>query len=124
MNEHSNPWESMEISTQRRVDFETTRDFFWMTDLEGNFGLYLKSDELVEEDNVLVQFKGMSILWRNTDEHIGEMFLVLHKKEDWRMFFLLCQDLIWRTHRAKSGEKPSDVFESGLRGWQNLLSLT
>lgn len=122
--EYANPWESMDISTQRRIHFDTDRDFFWMTDLDGNYGLYFKADAAFAESNIRVRFKGMTILWRNSTEQIGEIFLVLHEKENWRMFFLLCQDLIWRTHRTQGRAKPSDVFESGLRDWQNLLSLS
>lgn len=113
----------MDVSTQRRVAFETPLDFFWIADLEGNYGLFLKVDEKFDEDKILVRFAEMSILWRNSKSQNGEIFLVLHAKENWPMFYLLCQDLILRTHTARNQQRPSVAFENALRSWQNLLSL-
>jgi len=123
MKDFMNPWESMDASTQRRIEFETKRDFFWMRDLDGNYGLFLKSDTSFEEDGVLVRFKGMTILWRNSKKRAGEIFLVLHDKRDWQMFRVLCEDLILHTHRSENGINPTDVIERRLRDWQDLLSL-
>ena len=47
--EIKNPWENMEISTQRRVNIDTQRDYFWMTDLQGNYGFYLKKREILQQ---------------------------------------------------------------------------
>lgn len=124
MNEYKNPWENMPESTQRRVDFDTEHNFFWITDLQGNYGLYLKSDEIFNNDHNLVRLNGISILKRNSDENFGEFFLLLHKKEDWQIFYTLCQDLIKETHKSSTNEKPTATFEMRLKRWQSLLSTT
>ena len=120
--ENKNPWENMEISTQRRVDIETPRDFFWMTDLQGNYGFYLKREKVFDDAENLIKLKGISILKRNSDRNRGEFFLILHQKEDWQIFQTLCEDLISASYQCKTDEQMFDVFETRLERWENLLS--
>jgi Putative PD-(D/E)XK family member, (DUF4420) len=124
MNDCKNPWEHMQISSQRRLDLDTECNFFWMTDLQGNYGFYLQTNKVFVETNNLVKLKGVSILRRNSDENKGQLFLILHHKEDWQIFLTLCQDLINETHNCKDDEQTLSIFEARLKRWQNLLNTT
>lgn len=119
-----NPWQKMEISTQRRVDIDTPRNFFWMTDLQGNYGFYLKRKEAFNDTDNLIKLNGISILKRNSDKNVGEFFLILHRKEDWQIFQILCEDLIAVSHHCDTDEQMFDVFENRFEQWKNLLSET
>lgn len=121
LTDDKNPWESMEISTQRRVDIETQHDFFWMTDLQGNYGFYLKREKAFDDADNLIKLKGISILKRNSDKNRGEFFLVLRQKEDWQIFQRLCEDLIKVSYQCETDKQMFDVFETRLERWENLL---
>ncbi len=119
-----NPWENMETSTQRRVDIETLRDFFWMTDLEGNYGFYIKRNEVFEDEYNLKKLRGFSILKRNSDENRGELFLIAHQKTNWQIFYAICQDLILVSHNCETDEEMTQIFEDRLEQWGKFLSRT
>lgn len=114
----------MEISTQRRVDIETQRDFFWMTDLQGSYGFYVQRKKTFNDTDKLIKLKGISILKRNSAKNCGEFFLILHQKEDWQVFQILCEDLIEVSYQCDTDEKMFDVFENRFERWKNLLSET
>ncbi len=114
----------MEASTQRRVDVETQRDFFWMTDLQGNYGFYLKRKKAFDNADNSIKLKGISILKRNSDKNCGEFFLILHQKEDWQIFQTLCEDLIKVSYQCETDEQMFSVFETRLEKWKNLLRNT
>jgi len=122
LTDNKNPWENMEKSTQRRVDIETQRDFFWMTDLQGNYGFYLRREKAFDDADNLIKLKGVSILKRNSDKNCGEFFLILNQKEDWQIFYTLCEDLITAAHKSDTDEKMFAVFEGRLNQWKNLLN--
>ena len=37
-----NPWKDMKKNTQRRVSEDINHDIYWIIDLEGKYGLYIK----------------------------------------------------------------------------------
>ncbi len=119
-----NPWGNMEKSAQRRVTAETERNFFWMTDMQGNYGFYLQIEEMFDDANSLIRLNGVSILKRNSEKRCGEFFLVLHQKEDWQIFCTLCNDLINATYTCSTDTEMFTAFEFRLKRWQNLLSST
>ena len=61
---------------------------------------------------------------RNSDKNHGEFFLILHRKEDWQIFQMLCEDLITVSHQCETDEKMFDAFESRFERWQDFLSET
>ena len=38
MTNNVNPWKNMPESSQRRVDYKTEYNLFWVTDLKGSYG--------------------------------------------------------------------------------------
>jgi len=119
-NENS-PWKNMQESSQRRVDFETDHDLFWITDLEGKYGFCLQSKNVFKDIKPPANLKGISILKRNSNHNYGELFLVLNKKEDWQIFYTLCEDLISITHKYDTDEAMISAVEIRLKRWQQLL---
>lgn len=117
-----NPWRNMEQSVQRRVDIDTQHNFFWMTDVQGNYGFYLQTERLFDDANNLDRLNGVSILKRNSDKPCGEFFLVLHRKEDWEIFYALCSDLIKAAYKCGTDKEMFAVFETRFRSWQHILS--
>jgi len=121
INNDTSPWNGMEESSQRRVDFETEHNLFWITDLEGKYGFCLQSKNIFDTIKSPANLKGISILKRNSNHNYGELFLVLNKKEDWQIFYTLCQDLISITHKYEDDKAMISAVEVRLKRWQQLL---
>ena len=79
MKNRNNPWESMSESSQRRIDSDTIHNIFWITDLKGNYGFCLRTSKLFVDTKWSINLKGIEILKRNSQEEIGELFLILTK---------------------------------------------
>ena len=122
MRKDENPWRAMQESSQRRVDFDTIHNLFWITDLEGKYGFYLQSQNSFGNTKPPANLKGISTLKRNSMRGFGELFLVLNKKEEWQIFYTLCQDLISVTHRYESDRAMISAVENRLKRWQQLLT--
>jgi hypothetical protein len=119
--ETKNPWENMAESSQRRVDSETLHNLFWITDLQGNYGFYLRRNRQFETTENTGKLRGISIVKRNSEDGIGELFLILKNKEDWQIFYALCEDLVAVAHRYDSEDQMLSAVEVRLKRWQQLL---
>jgi len=113
----SNPWLNMQRSTQRRI--ESNLDLFWITDLEGRYGLFIRSG-LYENLYPICDLQGIYILKRNSERY-GELFLILNSKEDWQMFYILCEDLISIANKHSDESEMLSAVEIRLKRWQKLL---
>lgn len=116
-----NPWASMPTSSQRRIDFETQHNLFWVKDYEDNFGFCLQSKTGFTIDENTIKLRGILILKRKNDEDIVELFLILSKKEEWEIFLALCEDLVAVTRKYKSDVEMITAVENRLKRWQQLL---
>jgi hypothetical protein len=121
MTNHINPWEKMAESSQRRIASDTLHNLFWITDLQGNYGFCLRRNSQFETIENLPKLKGISIVKRNSQDGSGELFLILKNKEDWQIFYALCQDLFAVAHRYDSEDKMLGAVEIRLKRWQQLL---
>lgn len=119
--ETKNPWGNMVESSQRRIDSETLHNLFWITDLRGNYGFYLRRNRRFETTESTAKLKGISIVKRNAQDDVGELFLILKNKEDWQIFYALCEDLVAVAHRYDSEDQMLSAVEVRLRRWQQLL---
>jgi hypothetical protein len=118
---NKNPWENMTESSQRRIDSETLHNLFWITDLQGNYGFCLRRNRIFERFENTVSLKGISILKRNSQYGFGELFLILNKKEDWQIFYALCEDIVTAARRYDSEDQMIGAVEVRLKRWQQLL---
>jgi hypothetical protein len=116
-----NPWEGMPESTQRRIKSKTLHNLFWITDLEGKYGFVLKSKDLFDDIKLPANLKGIKLLKRNSTSSNGELFLVLNDKEDWQIFYVLCNDLVSITDSYDSDKAMISAVEVRLKRWQQLL---
>lgn len=116
-----NPWQDMPESTQRRVKADTSHSLFWITDLEGKYGFLLQSKELFDDTRLPANLKGIELLKRNSTYNYGELFLVLNDKEDWQIFYALCNDLISITDNYDNDAAMISAVEVRLKRWQQLL---
>lgn len=116
-----NPWQDMPESTQRRVKSDTPHSLFWITDLEGKFGFLLQSKELFNKVELPANLNGIELLKRNSTYGYGELFLVLNNKEDWQIFYSLCNDLVSITDNYDNDTAMISAVEERLKRWQQLL---
>jgi len=121
MTTKSNPWQDMPESTQRRVRSDTHHSLFWITDLEGKYGFLLQSKDLFNDIKLPANLKGIELLKRNSTYGYGELFLVLNDKEDWQIFYVLCNDLVSITDSFDSDKAMINAVEVRLKRWQQLL---
>ena len=116
-----NPWQNMPESTQRRVKSDTPHSLFWITDLEGKYGFLLQSKKLFDNVVLPANLKGIELLKRNSTYGCGELFLVLNDKEEWQIFYSLCNDLISITDGYTNDKAIIGAVEVRLKRWQQLL---
>jgi hypothetical protein len=121
MTNKSNPWQDMPESTQRRVKSDTPHNLFWITDLEGKYGFLLQSKTLFDDVVLPANLKGIELLKRNSTYGYGELFLVLNDKEEWHIFYTLCNDLISMTDSYNNDVAMISAVETRLKRWQQLL---
>lgn len=116
-----NPWLKMPESSQRRVDFKTGHNLFWIRNLEGKYGFYLESINNFENIDNNINLKGILTLKRNSEFNKGELFLILNDNDEWEIFLTLCEDLISITHKYENDKAMVIAIEVRLKRWQQLL---
>lgn len=117
----ANPWASMEVNSERRVDININYDLFWIVDLEGRYGFCIKSEKLSSDDKDIISLKGITVKKINENGIFSRLYLILNKKEDWEIFLNLCQDLINTANKYDDDEKIISAVENRLKRWQQLL---
>jgi hypothetical protein len=120
MTDKTNPWAKMDSSSRRLVDPNIKYNLFWVTDLEGKYGLCLSSNSMFTNLENIAKLRGIDLLKRNFQSH-GELYLVLSKKEDWQIFHTLCLDLISVAHSYDTDKAMVSAVEVRLKRWQRLL---
>lgn len=115
-----NPWKDMKKSTQRRVKEDINHDIYWIIDLEGKYGLYIKIKSIHDNDINVLKLKGLSILKRNEDNNT-ELFIALNNNQDWEIFLTLCQDLILIGKKYNDVLTMFNAIENRLKRWQQFL---
>lgn len=115
-----NPWKNMTSGLQRRVDSGNRHEFFWITDIEGRYGLYFKSKSDNIDINHRIELKGITLIQRVV-KNKREFFLILNDNIQWEMFYILCKDLIETSKNHLEESKMVDAMEDRLNKWQQLL---
>lgn len=121
MTNADNPWLHMPEQTQRRVNAKVDHELFWITTIEGEYGLFLQSNNPFENTDASANLKDIRIIKRNSDDNQGHLFLILQKKEDWQIFYALCQDLSSVAYRYIDDKAMISAVEIRLKRWQQLL---
>ena len=110
----------MPAEAKRRVDSNIEHNLFWITDVSGKYGLYIKSASEFASTELDIKLRGIALIKRNF-ENAGELYLVLKKNEDWELFLVLCRDIISTCSASLVNEKMINAVETRLRRWQVFL---
>lgn len=110
----------MPAESKRRVDSNIEHNLFWITDISGKYGLYIKSASEFASTELDIKLRGIALVKRNF-ENAGELFLILKKNEDWELFLVLCRDIISTCSVSLVNEKMINAVENRLRRWQVFL---
>ncbi len=121
-----NPWEPIIAPTRdvsaSRIDSEHPLDLFWAKDHKGR---YLLVYEYPSNSNVIIKnppsLEGIETIANRSSEEISRLILILKEKDNWELFYSLCQDLLRATETSKTPETASGVILTRLRRWQKFL---
>ncbi|UOE49151.1 PD-(D/E)XK motif protein [Mucilaginibacter sp. SMC90] len=120
-NPAENPWLNMQADTARRVDIETSFDFFWIKDIENRLGLLIKFKFDLSEIAIESKVKGISVITAS-EENAGKLYFVLNNNNDWEIFLSVCTDLVFMASQSKDQAKMIPVINQRIRRWQRFLS--
>jgi hypothetical protein len=121
MTETKLPWDGMSESTKRRVDLLTSHNVYWISDTEGNYGLYIQSETKFESVQLSINLKNIEVIKRNSLSDKGELILFLYRKEDAQIFHRICEDLIATIDQCALDSEMINSVEIRLNRWQDLL---
>lgn len=116
-----NPWENMGESSMRRVDSNLNYNMFWILDITGKYGFCIQSNTPFTEENEPISLKGISVVRRNETDSKGSLYLILNDKEEWQIFYTLCEDLINTAKKFDDSKKIIEAVEIHLKKWHQLL---
>lgn len=117
----NNPWGNMVPGTQRRVEYDTSYDYFWIYDYERRYGFFLNL-EIQEQVTTDIMLRGIDIKIEKTPDNCIEFYLALEENEDWEIFYALCFDLIFVMDAHESGKVKISKLLERLDKWKNLLA--
>lgn len=116
-----NPWLQMRADSSRRVDVETKHDFFWIMDIKNRYGLLIKFSFPLTNIEIPNKVKGISIVTL-TQGDLGSLYFLLNSNSDWKIFLLVCTDLISTASKCQDESSMIPVINHRIRRWQKFLS--
>ena len=121
MTELKLPWDGMSESSKRRVEIITNHNIYWVTDINGRFGIFIESKSEFDSLKATISIKGIDVIKRNSSTHLGELILLLNEMEDSRIFSKLCEDLVSTINLHEDNKSMISAIEVRLMRWQELL---
>lgn len=115
------PWTKMAESSKRRVDVIPKHNVYWITDINGRYGIYIESAKRFISEKLTISLNGIEVIKRNSQSGVGELILLLNKKEDSQIFCKLCEDLISTVEIHHDNDGMVSAVEVRLQRWQELL---
>lgn len=117
----TNPWENISFGSQRRIETESSFDYFWIADASGNYGFFVQTGKELPHTDGLLRLKGINIISRNSSTGKGELILILNSNSEWELFLKICSDLIKASEVAANEELMIKGVFSRLKKWQSFL---
>lgn len=114
------PWEDMPESSRRRISTITNHNVYWITDLEGRFGIFIKSSSEFVNVKTAISLNGIDLIKRNSTG-TGELILLLNDIKDAPIFNKICEDLISTIEQHENNDAMVIGVEVRLQRWQELL---
>lgn len=115
------PWSGMTESTRRRVEIISNHDVYWITDIQGRYGIFIASETAFKTTKSSISLNGISVIKRNSELGHGELILLLFEKTNAEIFNKLCEDLISTINQHHSNDAMVSAVEIRLQRWQELL---
>jgi hypothetical protein len=117
----NNPWADMGPYERRSVD-NLDRSFacYWVTNENGKYGYLIESNEIFELPDKKNKLKGITVNFGNTETG-SEFLMFLEEKENWQIFFALCNDLSKASENQESVNNFILAVQSRLSRWQKIL---
>lgn len=115
------PWSGMTESTKRRVEIISNHDVYWITDIQGRYGIFIASESAFKTTKSSISLNGISVIKRNSELGHGELILLLFEKTNAEIFNKLCEDLISTINQHHSNDAMVSAVEIRLQRWQELL---
>jgi hypothetical protein len=115
------PWNAMTESTKRRVKIISCHDVYWITDIHGNYGIFISSKTPFISITSTINLNGIVVVKRNSGLNHGELILLLSEKINAEIFNKLCEDLISTINQHQDNDAMITAVEIRLQRWQELL---
>jgi hypothetical protein len=115
------PWTKMAESSKRKIDVIPKHNIYWITDINGRYGIYIASAKRFISEKLTISLNGIEVIKRNSQSGVGELILLLNKKEDSQIFCKLCEDLISTVELHHDNDGMVSAVEVRLQRWQELL---
>ena len=120
---NTNPWEDITVPSQnikaRLIDSNHPIEISWAVNQEGQYLLVIVFNNLENcSINDFPKVNGFKIFL--TDQDV--LVITLNNKEQWELFYSLCQDLIASTRSCDNHTDAVNMLIRRLRGWQIFLS--
>lgn len=115
-----NPWENISFGSQRRIESDSTFNYFWVVDASGHYGLFIHTEQVMPQIISALRLRGITVLNRSTNEK-GEFILILNSNTDWELFLKICTDLIHSSETATGEEQMIKAVYNRLKKWQSFL---
>lgn len=115
------PWSGMAESTRRRVEIISNHDVYWITDIQGCYGIFIASKDAFKSTKSAISLNGISVIKRNSELGHGELILLLSEKVNAEIFNKLCEDLISTINQHQENDAMVSAIEIRLQRWQELL---
>jgi hypothetical protein len=116
-----NPWENISFDSKRRIDSKIPFNFFWVADIEGRFGFFIKATRSFSEISNIPNIKGITVIKRNSEDNFGELILLLNDNNNWQLFFKICTDLLDISSKYVVEDEMIIGINNRLKRWQAFL---
>lgn len=124
MTEANYPWHEMPPNSQRRVSEINVHGLFWLKDMSGRYGFYVKLNfSNHKTQSYANDLKGISITRRNTNEKSELILFLEHPDEYLDIFYALCKDLADVVSKEKNEACLIDIIEQRIIKWHQFLKL-
>lgn len=117
----NNPWNTMPLSTKRRVNLETNFEIYWIKTSKNINGILFKVPSVFFEFKNNFLFKEIDLIL-NTLENDTEIYLLLKNNSSLEIFNILCKDILGVALKVNPTKNTTEEIFFRLKKWENLLS--
>ncbi|QCD52121.1 PD-(D/E)XK motif protein [Campylobacter sp. RM16192] len=117
-----NHWKDMQNNTKRRVGGSSNYDIFWMVDLDGRYAFGIELDFCQKTSKKSMKFIGLNTL-RKDFENATKFYLALNDNSNWKLFALVCSDIISLLNTCNDEKGIIENIERRLLKWKKFFIL-